>query len=111
MIVFGPIVTYDQALPRLLARSLDLNNPDFAGRHRRQSDADLDKEFAGELEGKAEYISVYQALCDKIGCTVWADTTTPLQFDGDHLTEPGSALLGRRVAPLLFSRLRSASNG
>ena len=102
VIVYGPIATYDQALPRILARSLYLQNPGFVERHRVPWQVEIDRAFSKELSSQLEYISVYKTLCGEGACIAWADDATPLQFDDGHLTAAGSALLACRVASQLF---------
>ena len=104
VILLGPIVEYDQALPRILARAIASHRSEAkrADIHRLAVTQDVDRRFAAALQdGPIEYISVYRALCDP-ACEIWARKDVPLQFDEGHLTREGSIELARRVGPQLF---------
>jgi peptidoglycan/LPS O-acetylase OafA/YrhL len=107
IIIFGPMVEYDQALPRIIARAIALNKSEaeFADLHRLSLSRKIDQSFSAELENSPiEYISVYQALCAQ-ACEIWATSKTPLQFDNSHLTCEGSIELIRKVGPRLFPNM------
>jgi len=107
VIVFGPIVEYDQALPRILARAIALHESEvkFAGLHRLGFPQKIDSIFSVALKnGPIEYVSVYRALCAQ-DCEVWATGKVPLQFDGNHLTCEGSIELAKKVGPQLFPNI------
>ena len=104
VIIFGPIVEYDQALPRILARAIASSRSEaaFAERHRVGFTEEIDRRFSTALQGgPVEYVSVYQALCAQ-ACEIWAAKDVPLQFDNTHLTCEGSMELARKVGPRLF---------
>jgi peptidoglycan/LPS O-acetylase OafA/YrhL len=104
VILFGPIVQYNQALPRILARAIASNKSEskLAEIHRLATQLELDRSFAAALQdGPVEYVSVYRALCDP-ACEIWAARNVPLQFDDGHLTREGSIELARKVGPQLF---------
>jgi peptidoglycan/LPS O-acetylase OafA/YrhL len=107
VIIFGPIVEYDQALPRIIARAIVLNESTakFAELHRLGLPQDLDRSFSIALKGEPiEYVSVYRALCTP-ACEIWAANQIPLQFDNNHLTCEGSLELARKVGPQLFPNI------
>ncbi len=108
VIVSGPIVEYDQPLPRILARHLA--SGDDVDRHRQNSIATVDRRFAAAARktGTA-YFSIYRAICPK-RCIVWASRDVPLQFDYGHLTAQGSLVVGRRMAPLISAQLGTHIN-
>ncbi|WP_088343591.1 MULTISPECIES: acyltransferase family protein [Rhodomicrobium] len=109
VIVFGPIVEYRMALPRVLALTLgDKTGKAIAG-YRNPEQEKTDRAFAQALKGlPVEYVSVYGALCAP-ECTVWlGDRAEPIQFDYGHLTAAGSAELVRRIKGQLFPEMAAA---
>jgi peptidoglycan/LPS O-acetylase OafA/YrhL len=105
--IFGPIIEYNQALPKILAWAIASNKTEasFAEIHRLAAPKEIDRTFsAALLSGSVEYVSVYRALCDPI-CEIWATGHVPLQFDYGHLTREGSIELARKVGPQLFRNL------
>jgi SGNH domain (fused to AT3 domains) len=102
--VSGPIVEYEQPLPRLLALAITHGSKEaeFVAKYRRRPQEETDRLLASELsEESAEYLSVYSALCDP-QCAIWANEQVPLQFDYGHLTREGSMLLAFRLRSQLF---------
>ncbi len=98
VIVFGPIVDYDQPLPQLLARSITENDPTLPARHLLPLPRAADTRYAEQLRSSgAEYYSIYEATCPKGECTLWAAPGVPMQFDQHHLTLPGSELVLHRL--------------
>lgn len=103
VIVFGPIVEYDQPLPRLLARSILGRDPGLPARHRNAAKRATDLAFAHALQNTgAEYYSVYDAVCPGDECTVWASPDVPMQYDYGHLTLEGAKVVLQRLGPALF---------
>jgi peptidoglycan/LPS O-acetylase OafA/YrhL len=99
-VVVGPIVLYDEVLPRLLFLSLRDGDPDLVGRHRLKLEA-LDAKLRGLAAAKgAAYISLIDALCQAETCTTFAAPGVPLQFDIAHLTAEGSVWLAKRLREL-----------
>jgi peptidoglycan/LPS O-acetylase OafA/YrhL len=114
VIIFGPIVEYDQALPRIMARAIALHKSEaeFADLHRSSLSQKIDRSFSTVLATiPIEYVSVYRALCTH-ACEIWATKQAPFLFDMDHLTCEGSIELARKVGPQLFPNipLANASN-
>jgi peptidoglycan/LPS O-acetylase OafA/YrhL len=100
--VFGPIVEYEHALPRVLAKAGDMNEANFASEHRKLEPVKTDRLLSKALKNSgANYFSVYQALCQS-QCVVRTGGI-PIQFDYGHLTREGSALLASKVDQQLFS--------
>lgn len=96
--LFGPMVEYDQALPRILAVAADRNDPQAAESHQIKSNIALD----GELDAIASkygatYVSYYKLLCRSERCLTTAPDGSPLEFDTDHLTKQGSLLVVRKL--------------
>ena len=92
--VFGPIVTYDDLLPRLLMRSEMKGDPSIVAHARQSNLGRLDRAFARAVEGSgAKYVSIYNALCDESGACLTRDHNgDPIQFDNAHLTKAGSII-------------------
>ncbi|MDB5620770.1 acyltransferase family protein [Tardiphaga sp.] len=105
VVVLGPSPAYHKAVPLILADRYRMNNPD------RMSGDDLNSGLLDYLERTikgvvaqnppAKYISVFSATCPTKNCPLLTGTT-PVQFDGFHLTEPGAELVVDRFSNLLF---------
>jgi SGNH domain (fused to AT3 domains) len=104
VVVLGPIVLYDVALPRVLAKSLYDKDEALVASHRVSAVKETDRLFAQAVpKTGADYVSVYDAICPAGACTLWTDDNKPIQFDYGHLTPEGSELIVSRIAPALFS--------
>ncbi|WP_413989296.1 acyltransferase family protein [Labrys okinawensis] len=104
VVVLGPIVLYDVALPRVLAKSLYEKDEALVATHRVSAVKGTDRLFAQAVpKTGADYVSVYDAICPAGACTLWTDDNKPIQFDYGHLTPEGSELIVSRIAPALFS--------
>jgi peptidoglycan/LPS O-acetylase OafA/YrhL len=101
VVVFGPTPEYDAPLPQLLAYSIARNKPDMAAKHQVLYLARLDAKMQNLAANTwhVPYVSLYQALCDKSGCTEFADAAhrEPVLFDEDHLSKEGALLAIQRV--------------
>jgi peptidoglycan/LPS O-acetylase OafA/YrhL len=96
--LFGPMVEYDQALPRILAVTAESNDPRAVGNHQIKSNMALDKEISAVASKYgATYVSYYKLLCVEDRCLTTTPDGSPLQFDTDHLTEQGSLLVARKL--------------
>jgi peptidoglycan/LPS O-acetylase OafA/YrhL len=95
--VFGPMIVYDDMLPRLLARSESLQDPSLITRHREPNRSSWDQSFARAVEASgARYVSFYRALCDSSdNCMTRDEKGDPIQFDGGHLTRMGSIAVAK----------------
>jgi hypothetical protein len=97
VVLFGPMVQYDTALPRLLAFSIRGNDQTIPDEHRVDQHA-LDDAMADLAEKKGvEYISFYRSLCGPRSCQEFAVDGVPLQFDYGHLTKEGSLLVAQKL--------------
>lgn len=95
VVLFGPIVQYDTALPRLLALSIRGNNPAIPDEHR-VDQRPLDDKMADLAAQKGvEYFSFYRSLCGSQSCREFVADGAPLQFDYGHLTKEGSLLVAQ----------------
>lgn len=103
VVVSGPIVEYDVALPRVLARHIDYGESIAA--HRVAEIAAVDRTFAQAFaKAGLPYVSPYRAACHP-ECDVWARPGVPLQFDYGHMTAEGSALIVGRLGPAIRADL------
>ncbi len=97
VILMGPIIRYDDRLPRLLAFAIEEDNPRLPDEHRldyRPLDQSL-RQLAHEKG--ATYVSLLDLLCKAAVCETMAGPEMPLQFDDGHLTKAGSLLVGERL--------------
>jgi hypothetical protein len=97
VVLFGPMVQYDSSFPRLLARSIQLNNPDFPDQHRLEEFERLDgemRQMSAELD--VPYVSFFKILCADRHCIEYADRA-PLQSDNSHFTREGSIFFAARL--------------
>lgn len=105
IIVFGPIVAYDQPLPRILARSLYNEEPDLVDRHRIPGRDEADRQIAQTLRADGvAYVSLFRLLCPQ-HCITSINRGIPLQYDYGHLTREGSLYVARQLDPGMFAIL------
>jgi peptidoglycan/LPS O-acetylase OafA/YrhL len=99
-ILFGPVVQYDSALPRLLAMSISRGDPLLPRRHLAAFVEPLDRQMAALSRDSwhVPYISMYELFCGKVSCTQYAAPEVPLLSDYGHLTKLGSVLAAERIA-------------
>jgi hypothetical protein len=99
VVLFGPVVQYDSPLPRLLAISIQQNNPQIPADHRvayyEKLDADMARLARDSLD--VRYISYYRLICQDRSCTEYAAKGVPLQSDYGHLTGDGSLLIAAKL--------------
>ncbi len=97
--VSGPIVEYDQALPRVLAKGIyEKKNVDFfAHEHLREGVEKVDALFKERTASAGvSYISAFRALCaEGQNCILTVDENKPVQFDYGHLTGEGAIYLSK----------------
>jgi peptidoglycan/LPS O-acetylase OafA/YrhL len=99
VVVLGPIVEYDGALPRLLADAILHNKPSTASAMRTPGIHERDQAMSRVVIAKgASYISVYDQVCHNGRCDEFAEGDIPMQFDAGHLTAQGSIEIGRRLS-------------
>ena len=99
VVLFGPIVAYDTALPRLLIASMIRRDPAFPFNHRVMSEAQLDRqmESVARKDWGVEYVSYFDTLCRRDSCIEYANNGVPLQSDASHLTKEGSVLVAEKL--------------
>lgn len=106
VIVLGPTVEYETALPKLLARDL------LAGTARAPHATDADRravsaELVAALAGTgATYVDMIALLCPDGPCRTWAPgladaPPVPMSFDYGHYTPEGAAHVAGLLAPVL----------
>jgi peptidoglycan/LPS O-acetylase OafA/YrhL len=111
VVVLGPIVEYDSALPRLLADEILHGDPSIASTMRTPGIAERDRVLRRMVTAKgATYLSVYDSVCRDGRCDEFAEDDIPLQFDAGHLTAKGSLEVGRRLAPFFGGKLARADD-
>ena len=112
VVVLGPVVEYDQAVPRLLARSIAEKDEKLPAEHLLKKPRSLDKALERGLRTSgAEYFSVHEATCPDGKCTLWAAPGVPMQFDRNHLTLLGGQLVLKRMGPRLWADPKASGNG
>jgi peptidoglycan/LPS O-acetylase OafA/YrhL len=112
IIVLGPIVEYDSALPRLLADEILYSSPAIADRKRTPGIRERDRAMRRIVTARgASYVSVYDSICRDGRCDEFARGDIPLQFDAGHLTAEGSIEVARRLSVSLeTSRVNNVAN-
>jgi len=98
VVLFGPIVQYDAALPRLLAISIQKNDPRLPGAHRVSYYEELDRKMA-EIARQlgVRYVSYFDLICPHGPCLEYAAKDVPLQSDYGHLTGDGSVVVADKI--------------
>jgi peptidoglycan/LPS O-acetylase OafA/YrhL len=98
VVLIGPIIQYDVALPRLLAISIQENNPAIFNDHRIDQSR-LDHRMKEIVRTRRiSYVSLYDILCHNDSCIEVVANGVPLQFDKAHLTGEGSVFVAQRIA-------------
>jgi len=111
VVVLGPIVEYDSALPRLLADEILHDDPSIAGAMRKAGVRERDRAMRQLVtERGATYVSVYDSVCRNDSCDEFAEGDIPLQFDAGHLTAKGSVEVGRRLSASFARKLARADD-
>lgn len=95
--LFGPMVEYDQALPRILAAAAGSKDPRVAESHQ-ITNMELDNALSAiAAKYGAAYVSYYTLMCTAGRCLTTTPDGSPLEFDTDHLTKQGSLLVVRKL--------------
>lgn len=98
VVVIGPLVEYERALPRLLADAILRADPTLV---QRMCDAAIpvrDRAMDALVTARgAQYMSVYAAACPDGVCQELTADGVPVQFDTGHLTAEGSRVVARRL--------------
>jgi peptidoglycan/LPS O-acetylase OafA/YrhL len=97
VVLFGPMLQYDTSFPRLLAKSIQLNEPSFADQHRVREFELLDADMSKMSESlNVSYVSFFDVLCGDRHCVEYAQSA-PLLSDSSHFTPEGSILFATRL--------------
>ncbi len=97
VIVIGPVVRYDDDLPRLLALSIQYRDPGLVDAHHTNLER-LDADLRAITErGGGQYVSLLDVLCKNDVCDKYGADGVPLEFDIGHLTLEGARLAARRL--------------
>lgn len=91
VVVLGPTVEYQGELPVLLAKSLLSGNDDLLVAARDSTRKTLSDHMAERLQGTgAQYMPVYDYICNDWSCLAETPGGEPMQFDYGHFTMSGS---------------------
>ena len=105
VIVFGPMVTYEQALPRLLAR-FSKNGKEthqFKKARNYEENISIDAEMHQSLlNSSASYVSLLELVCPDGICKTLTESGEPIQVDYGHFSYAGGVeiiqdIIGRGV--------------
>jgi peptidoglycan/LPS O-acetylase OafA/YrhL len=111
VVVLGPIVEYDAALPRLLAEQILHGEADTAQGMRTDGIRERDHAMRKMVAARgATYVSIYDTVCRDGGCQEFATADVPMQFDAGHLTAEGSLEVGRRLVTAFGKKVARADN-
>ena len=111
VVVLGPIVEYDSALPRLLVDEILRGDTGAAAAMRRAGVRERDQAMSRMVAAHgATYLSVYDAICRDGRCDEYVEGDVPMQFDIGRLTAQGSIEVGRRLAPLFVRNVARADH-
>lgn len=93
--LIGPIQQYDAPLPRLLAWSIQYDDPSLPVRHLLKGVPRIDRDLAAIARAAGTpYYSPYGLMCGQgRGCPGYASPDVPLQYDDGHVTRRGSEFL------------------
>jgi len=98
VIVFGPIVEYNDTLPRLLLRAGWRKDADLVTRTRRNDAPQMEAALKAAVEDAGGvFVPVYGTLCTGGTCVTVDAKGNPIQFDSAHLTAAGAELLALRL--------------
>ena len=111
VVVFGPLVEYVAAVPRLLAFSPVPGSGSAEQWARLSSRRAVEAALTEALDGSgAVYVSIIDLLCPNDACTLVTSSGVPMHWDFAHLTRPGAQqLLERMRSDGLFEGAGSAS--
>ncbi|HVE14338.1 MAG TPA: acyltransferase family protein [Elusimicrobiota bacterium] len=97
--VIGPMPRYAVALPRLLLRSIQSDDPALPARFRNRETDELDGRMRALVEREgARYASALAVVCPGGACRGYARDDVPMQFDYGHLTAEGALLVARTLS-------------
>jgi peptidoglycan/LPS O-acetylase OafA/YrhL len=98
--LFGPMLEYDIALPRIYAISAQTGKPAEPDK-KLVNNRGLDKIMRSMAATHGvDYVSFWDALCDRDDCRAFSTHNPPLEFDSNHLTKEGSQLVIQKLIDL-----------
>lgn len=96
--VLGPVMRYEEDLPRVLARSIQYDDPAIVWRVRDPTRRALDRAMARAVAGTgARYVSMIDLECPGGACPVLAPDGRPFHFDTTHFTLAASRAMVERL--------------
>lgn len=110
VILAGPTVEYEGAVPQLVALSMQHDKPELPDSMIKRDIAMLDERLA-ELASAhdVDYFSMFRAFCpDGFDCNQLSADHVPYQFDYGHLTRVGSVFVARSMIQQGIVDLRTA---
>lgn len=111
VVVLGPIVEYDRALPRLLADQIRRGTGFAANDRRTPGIRERDQTMSRIVTARgATYLSIYDAICRHDRCDEFVADDIPMQFDTGHLTGQGSVELARRLSASFVKKLATVGD-
>jgi hypothetical protein len=97
VIVFGPMPRYDAPVATLVAKAMLRDDFDSVRSHLLPEPKPLDRLMRREISPLATYVSPFTTLCGTGSCRLFAAPDVPMQFDYNHLTPLGAAVLMHEV--------------
>ncbi|WP_409574805.1 acyltransferase family protein [Sphingopyxis sp. PET50] len=98
--VLGPVMRYEEDLPRVIARAMANNDPAMVARTGDPARKPLDRALARAVAGTgAVYVSMLDLECPRGKCPVLAPDGQPFHFDTTHFTLAGSRVMVERLPP------------
>jgi peptidoglycan/LPS O-acetylase OafA/YrhL len=98
VLLVGPIVQYNGAVPQLVALAAQHHDPDLLLRQMRRQERGVDAAMAALAARKhVRYASAYRAMCPGDACVQLSVDGVPLQHDYGHLTREGSIFVVDRL--------------
>lgn len=110
VVVLGIVPLWKGSLPRTLLihwREIKEIPPLYMQLRSKKQVEKIEQEMAEQLKGQgAEYISIYQKLCNEQGCRtrLAEDSNDIITFDYSHLTPKGAEFLVKMMAKELFRK-------
>ena len=106
--VLGPVMRYEEDMPRVLARAVANDDPAMIARNGDATRASLDATMRRTLAGTgAHYVSMIDLECPRGACPALAPDGRPFHFDTTHFTLSASReIVGRLPAAALAAEQR-----
>ncbi len=95
--IFGPMIQYDQPLPRLIAESIRRRDESVITRHRLDLSGVTTAVDKVAERHHVPFISWTEILCPQRACPTTTNEGIPLLYDYGHLTEEGATFVVARL--------------